>query len=196
MARADAIAAVSETIVGLLRDNYPRAIFGDGLAFELYQPKDFGAPMRDGVAICLWRITRNENGRNLEPRVDSSGKRSGRSTPVDLHYLIVPFAEVAERQQRLLGWIVSAMNDLGVMTANQLNRHFDGAHTFSDAESLNVIPEALPVTDYLTLRDSLHSPPPSASFLVRMLLIANETPLEDYPLTSERDSDPSKPDHL
>jgi hypothetical protein len=44
MANYRAIAAVSATILGLLRDRFPSTDFGGPLNVELYQSKDFQNP--------------------------------------------------------------------------------------------------------------------------------------------------------
>lgn len=186
MARSQAIAAVSATLLGMLRDAYPRDEFGTSLPFELYQPKNFDDPLREGVAICLWRMSPNGNRRNFPNRTDQFGRRFRGSTPLDLYYLMVPFAEQAERQQRLLGWLIRAMHELGPMAPTHLNHYLAESDIFGEAESLDAIPEALAVADYLTLWDRLKRLPPSATYVVRLVLIDSEKPVDEYPLVEER----------
>lgn len=189
MARSQAIAAVSATLLGLLRDSYPRDEFGPSLTFELYQPRNFDDPMREGIAICLWRAAPNGNRRNFPTRTDQFGRRLRGSIPMDLYYLIVPFADQAERQQRLLGWVIRAMHELGPMVPTHLNHYLAESDTFAEAESLDAVPEALSVGDYLTLWDRLKRLPPAATYLVRLLLIDSDKPLDEYPLVEERNLD-------
>jgi hypothetical protein len=189
MARPQAIAAVSATLLGLLRDAYPRDEFGSSLLFELYQPKNFEDPMREGVAICLWRISPNGSRRNFPNRTDRFGRRFRGSIPLDLYYLIVPFAEQSERQQRLLGWLIRAMHELGPMAPTHLNHYLSESDIFAEAESLDAVPEALSVGDYLTLWDRLKRLPPAMTYAVRLLLIDSDKPLDEYPLVQERNLD-------
>ena len=189
MARSQAIAAVSATLLGLLRDAYPRDEFGTSLLFELYQPKNFDDPMREGIAIFLWRTVPNGNRRNYPNRTDRFGRRFRGSIPIDLYYLIVPFAEQAERQQRLLGWAIRAMHELGPMVPAHLNHYLAESDVFTDVESLDAVPEALALGDYLTLWDRLKRLPPAAAYVVRLLLIDSEKPLDEYPLVEERNLD-------
>ena len=189
MARIEAIAAVSATLAGLLKDNYPRAEFGQSLPFELYQPKNFDEPMKEGIGVCLWRVTPNGNRRNFPNRTDRFGRRFRGSVPIDLHYLIVPFAEQAERQQRLLGWVIRAMHEMGPLIPAHLNHYLSESDTFAEAESVEPAADSLGVGDYLTLWDRLKRLPPALTYVVRLLLIDSDQPLDDYPLVEERNLD-------
>jgi hypothetical protein len=189
MARAQGIAAVSATLIGVLRDRYPRDEFGPSLAFELYQARNFDNPMKEGIALCLWRVAPNLNRRNFVTRTDQLGRRFRGSLPIDLFYLIVPFAEQSERQQRLFGWVMRAMHELGPLAPTQLNHYLAESDIFAEAESLDAVAEPLTVADYLTLWDRLKRLPPAATYVMRMLLLDSEIPLDEYPLVEERDFD-------
>jgi len=189
MARAQGIAAVSATLLGLLRDRYPRDEFGPSLAFELYQARNFDAPMKEGIAICLWRVAPNTGRRNFTSRTDALGRRFRGSLPIDLFYLIVPYAEQAERQQRLLGWAMRAMHELGTLAPTQLNHYLAESDVFAEAESLDAVGDPLGVGDYLTLWDRLKRLPPAATYVLRMLLLDSEIPIEEHPLVEERNFD-------
>jgi hypothetical protein len=189
MARAQGIAAVSATLMGLLRDRYPQNEFGPSLAFELYQARNFDNPMKEGIAICLWRVAPNVNRRNFSTRTDRFGRRFRGSLPLDLFYLIVPFAEQSERQQRLLGWLMRTMHELGPLAPTLLNHYLAESDIFGEAESLDAVAEPLSVADYLTLWDRLKRLPPAATYVMRMLLLDSEIPLDEYPLVEERNFD-------
>ena len=189
MARHTAIAAASTALMGLLRDAYPRGAFGNNLNFELYQARDFADPMKEGVAVCLWRIAPNVNQRNLGARTDVFGRRFRPSLPLDLYYLLVPYAEDAERQQRLLGGLVRAMEDLGPLAATHLNHYLAESDTFVETESVDLVHDPLAVADYLTLWDRLQKLPPAATYVMRMLLLDSDVSLDEHPLVRERDLD-------
>lgn len=186
MAGYRAISAASATLQSLLRDRYPRDAFGTGLPVELYQPKDFVTPMNEGIAICLWRVAPNTSRRNLPPRTDPVGRRFKPSLPIDLNYLVVPFADQAERQQRLLGWLLRAMEDLGPMVATQLNHALAESDVFADVELVDLLNDALGLADYLTLWDRIKALPPSATYVMRLLMLDSDVPIETFPLVHER----------
>jgi len=189
MARHVAIAAASASLMGLLRDRYPREAFGNNLNFELYQARDFADPMKEGVAICLWRVIPNVNQRNLGARTDAFGRRFRPSLPIDLYFLLTPYAETAERQHRLLGWLLRAMEDLGPLAATQLNHNLAESDIFAEAESVDLVHDPLPLADYLSLWDRVQKLPPSANYVMRMVLLDSDVTLGEYPLVNERDLD-------
>ncbi|MFL6728634.1 MAG: DUF4255 domain-containing protein [Sphingomicrobium sp.] len=189
MAQTQAIAAVSATLAGLLKDNYPRDEFGQSLPFELYQPKNFDDPMKEGIGVCLWRVNPNGNRRNFPTRTDQFGRKFRGSVPIDLSYLIVPFAENAERQQRLLGWLIRAMHELGPIVPAHLNHYLSESEIFAEAENVDAAPDTLSVADYLTLWDRLKRLPPAVSYIVRLVLIDSDKRLDEYPLVEERNLD-------
>lgn len=189
MARAQGIAAASATLMGLLRDRYPRDEFGPSLAFELYQARNFESPMKEGIAICLWRVAPNVGRRNFTTRTDALGRRFRGSLPIDLYYLIVPYAEQAERQQRLLGWVMRAMHELGTLAPTHLNHYLAESDIFAEAESLDAVADPIPVGDYLTLWDRLKRLPPAATYVLRMLLLDSEIPIEEHPPVEDRNFD-------
>jgi len=189
MANYRAIAAASTTMLGLLRDRFPSADFGGPLQIELYQAKDFGTPMKEGIAICLWRVAPNVSRRTLGPRTDIHGRRFKPSLPIDLYYLMVPFAEQAERQQRLLGWLLRAMQDLGPLVASELNHFLAESDIFAEAETLDLVNDPLVIADQLTLWDRIRQMPPCATYAMRMLLLDSDVALDEYPIVVERDLD-------
>ena len=190
MANYRAIAAASATLQGLLRDRFPSADFGGGsLNVQLYQSKDFASPMKEGLAICLWRVAPNIPRRSQAPRTDIFGRRFKPSLPIDLFYLLVPYADDAERQQRLLGWMLRAMHDLGPLVASELNHFLAESDIFAEAESLDMVQDPLAIADQLTLWDRLRNLPPAVAYVMRMLMLDSEIGLDEYPMVVERDFD-------
>ncbi|MDV3456317.1 Pvc16 family protein [Sphingomonas sp. HF-S4] len=186
MANYRAIAAASTTILGLLRDRFPNGDFGGPLTIELYQAKDFATPMKEGIAICLWRVAPNISRRALGPRTDIHGRRFKPSLPIDLFYLLVPYADDAERQQRLLGWMLRAMHELGPLVASELNHFLAESDIFAEAETLDMVNDPLAIADQLTLWDRIKHMPPAATYAMRMLLLDSDETLDEYPIVTER----------
>lgn len=189
MANHRAIAAASATLMGTLRDRFPASEFGGPLTAALYQAKDFVTPMREGIAICLWRVTPNVSRRATGPRTDIFGRRFKPSLPIDLHYLIVPYADQAERQQRLLGWTLRALDDLGPLVASQLNHFLAESDIFAEAEALDMVFDPLGIGDQLSLWDRIKAMPPCATYAMRLLMLDSEIALDEYPLVTERQFD-------
>jgi Pvc16 N-terminal domain len=189
MANYRAIAAASAAIKGLLRDRFPSAELGGPLNIELYQAKDFTNPMKDGIAVCLWRVAPNISRRATGTRTDIMGRKFKPSLPIDLFYLLVPYAETAERQLRLLGWMLRAMEDLGPLVASQLNHFLAESDIFAEAESLDMVNDPMSIADQLTLWDRIKTMPPSATYAMRLLMLDSDQRIEEFPLVVERELD-------
>lgn len=169
MAGAYAVAAVGKAILTFLESACPRTEFPSA-AFELYNAKNFLNPMEEGIALYLHRLTPANNVRNLPPRIAPDGTRFRPSLPVDLHYLLIPYARDTEQQQRLLGWAMRAMEDLTVLGPGLLNQPGPEHDLFSDAESIDVIMEMLSIQDIGSIWEvAKPAIQPSVSYIVRML---------------------------
>jgi hypothetical protein len=175
MANHRAIAAVSTALEGLIRDGYPRDEFGSGLNVTLYQTRDFETPMQEGISVYLYRVAPNGTVRNRSVRRNAAGEAYRPSLPVDLHYLLTPWAQDVERQHRMLGWVMRLMEDMGVLGAGLLNHYLGDADTFGAHEGVEVVLDPLAFGDYLTLWDRLRPRlPASATYVVRAVPVDSE----------------------
>jgi hypothetical protein len=187
MANYRAIAATSSALRGLIYDRYPRDEFGTGLEVALYQTRDFQTPMQDGFSIYLFRVAVNGSVRNLTLRRSPDGRRFRPSLPLDLQYMITPWAQNVERQHRMLGWVMRMLEDLGEMSAGHLNHYMQEIDTFNPKEGLEIICEPLSLSDYLTLWDRLVPRlPASATYVLRMVFIDSDVHMVDGPLVDTR----------
>jgi hypothetical protein len=187
MANYRAIAATSTALAGLIRDRYPRSEFGAGLDIQLYQTRDFENPMQDGFSIYLYRVAVNGAMRNLTLRRTPDGRRFRPSLPLDLYYMITPWAQDIERQHRMLGWVMRMLDDTSVLSAGHLNHYLPETDTFTPHEGLEIICEPLSLSDYLTLWDRLVPRlPASATYALRMVLLDSDIQVPDAPLVQSR----------
>lgn len=152
MANTLAIAAVSRTILSLIEQHCPRELLISP-KFELYTTAQLDKPMAEGVSLCLYRVVLNAMGRNLPPRRTSDGLCWRPSMPVDLHFLITPWASDGERQQRLIGWLLRFLEDTSVLPAGLLNSVMSEPDIFRDDEVAEIVLDSLPLADYLGLWD-------------------------------------------
>jgi len=180
MANYRAIAATSTALAGLIRDRYPRPEFGAGLDIALYQTRDFENPMQDGFSIYLYRVAVNGAVRNLTLRRSPDGRRFRPSLPLDLYYMVTPWAQDIERQHRMLGWVMRLLDDTAVLSAGHLNHYLAETDTFAATEGLEIVCDPLTLSDYLTLWDRLRPRlPASATYVLRMVLIDSDVHLPD-----------------
>lgn len=187
MADYRAIAATSNTLEGLIRDRYPRDEFGDGLQVSLYQTRDFADPMQDGFSVYLYRVSINGNRRNHVARRTADGRRLRPSLPVDLAYMITPWAQDVERQHRMLGWVMRLMEDQAILSAGHLNHYMPETDTFAPNEAVEIVCEPLSLADYLTLWDRLLPRlPASATYGIRMVLLDSDIAVDEAPRVQTR----------
>lgn len=179
MASFLAIGATSAALTGLIRDHYPRDQFGSTLDIALYQARDFESPMREGFSVFLFRVAVNGTVRNMSLRRAPDGRRFRSSLPLDLHYLITPWAEDVEQQHRMLGWVMRFIEDQGVLSAGHLNHYVAETDIFAPHEGLEIICDPLALTDHLNLWDRLRARfPISVSYSVRMVPIDSRIEVE------------------
>ncbi|HEV8551139.1 MAG TPA: DUF4255 domain-containing protein [Polyangiaceae bacterium] len=176
MATQFAIAAVGQSILGLLQDACPRAEFPTA-SFELYQSKSFTTPMEEGISLYLYRVAVNGSRRNLPPRIDKSGKRHRAALPLDLFYMLTPWAKTAERQHRLLGWAMRTLEETPTLPSGLLNHYAVPEHdAFEPNETVTVIQEPISVQDMFNLWDfAKHQIQVSATYAVRLVPLDSAT---------------------
>jgi hypothetical protein len=180
MANYRAIAATGATLTGLINDRYPRGEFGT-LDVQLYQTSDFGSPMRNGFSVFLYRVSVNGSIRNMTYRRSPDGRRFRPSLPLDLQYMITPWAENTERQLRMLGWVMRMLEDQGTLSASHLNHYIGETDTFAAIESVDIICDPLVLADYFTIWDRLRTLPPSTTYVLRMVVVDSDVSVDDGP---------------
>jgi hypothetical protein len=186
MATYRAIAAAGAAIRGLIRERYPRGDFGT-LNVDCYQAKEVEKGITgDGFAILLWRVTINVQRRARGPRIDIFGRRFKPSLPIDLSFLVIPVAGAAEKQLRMLGWVMRALEDAGPLTASQLNHYLAEDDIFAPGEEVDLVCDPLSLADHLTFWDRIRKHPLSANYLMRMLLIDSEQSIDEAGIVLER----------
>lgn len=187
MATYNAIAAVSKAVLELVRTNYPRAQL-QSPSFAIYTPAQLDKPMAEGFSVCLYRLALNPLGRNLPPRRDEDGLQWRPSLPLDLYYLLTPWAGDGERQQRLLGWTARFLEDLSVLPAALLNSYMPEPDTFRADEAAEIVLDTLSLADYLTLWDKFAPHlQTSLTYVVRMVELDSTLALQQAALVQTRD---------
>jgi hypothetical protein len=107
------------------------------------------------------------------------GRRFRPSLPVDLHYMVTPWARSAGQQHRMLGWAMRMLEDLGTLSASHLNHYIAETSTFAPTEAVDIVCDPLALNDYLTLWDRLRTLPASASYVLRMAMLDSTVEISD-----------------
>ena len=122
----------------LLKQSWQRDLFENrDLQFQVYQTQDFATPMSTGVSLYLYRVTVNIVQRTPRLRPAAGGLQRRPQLPLDLHFLLTPWADHASLAQAILGWTMRTIEDTAVLPAGLLNAVSDGV--FSDDETIEIV---------------------------------------------------------
>jgi len=195
VASTDGIAATTRAFLGLLEEACPRGRFPGPLAFAPVHPAvytDTKTPP-DGFTLCLYRVAASTARRNLPPRLTPEGRRMKPSLPLDLHYLLTPWAASAETQQRLLAWALRQLEDTPVLVPAQLNRYLRAADVFREDEAVEIVADPLSLADFTALWDKLKPQfQASMTYVARMVLIDSDLSVSEGPPVRTREFDYAK----
>lgn len=190
MASYLAIAAVARTLLRLIEEQCPRDEFTSTPQFQLYQSHDFGTTLvGEGFSLMLYRVTVNA-ARNQAPRRGPDGVKRRPALPLDLHFLLTPWAGEAERQMRLLGWAMRFLEDNASLPANVLNHSLTRREraVFHPDESVELFCDPPGLADYLGLWDKYKTRwQTSVTYVARMVLLESDLTLRDEELVRIRD---------
>ena len=184
MATYNAIAAVTHTVLSLLRDACPRDVFPEA-RFDPQELTNESRPGGDSVTLLLYRVSLNgRRAVHQAPRAD--GRRLRPAIGLDLFYLLSVWGRTVEQQQRLLGWCVRELANHASLPAGVLNQHHLGpTDTFNPTEDLELSCEPLALQDLSSLWDVMKPHVPlSMAYVVHMVpidsldLIPAETPVQ------------------
>jgi hypothetical protein len=180
LATYHAIATLGQALAGMLKTASAGTEF-DGFKFELYQAGDFkSTPVTEGVTLYLYRVAINTARRNLPPSVGPDGRRYRPAVPVDLYYLLTPWAKSAAKQHRLLGWAMRALQDTTVLPASLLNHYAPETEAFRAPETVELICEPVSVQDMMNILDPVDlNQQLSVTYVARMISIESTVPVEE-----------------
>lgn len=186
MASYNAISVVSQAILDLLRYADTPSEFNT-LEYHLYDANDFLTPIPRGFSLYLWRVSISQSRRNLPPRRLPDGRVFRPSLPLDLHYLLTPWADDPGTQQRMLGWAMRVIEDVTVFPASVLNFGPSEINTFAAQEAVELICDPLALNDHFNLWDKLKTKmQTSMTYQARNILIDSQRTVTEGDLVQTR----------
>ncbi|MBI3941560.1 MAG: DUF4255 domain-containing protein [Chloroflexi bacterium] len=189
MATYQAITATSEAIRGLLESAAADSEFA-GTRFELYQASDFQTAADGVVSLYLYKVGVNTTRRNLPPRLGPDGRRYRPSLPLDLSYMLTPWAKKAEMQQRLLGWCVRVLEDTPLLPAGLLNYHSAEPDIFASNETVELTLEVLTLQDWVNIwQIAQANQQASVTYLARIVAVDSNVPMPEAGPVQTREFD-------
>jgi hypothetical protein len=154
MASYRAIGATCEGVLRLLRQAWTLALFYDTeLQFEVYSTKDFATPMETGVSLFLYKAGRNELQRTPPAKPDPQGRPRRPQLPLNLYFLLTPWAKEASLEHEVLGWMMRTLEDSPILPAGLLNSAIAGV--FDPEETVEIVPGDLTYEELFRIWDVL-----------------------------------------
>lgn len=186
MANYQAISAVSQALVGYLQNAIRVSDFPTATV-KLCLPTEYKTKPIDGITILLYRTAVNTAQRNMTARVRPDGQRYRLALPVDLFYLITPWASNPEQQHLLLGWALRTLEDTPEFPPALLDHYRTGlAPIFKPTETIQITYDSLSIQDLNAVMEifKAQGQPPQLSipYIVRMVALES---LEERTLAPE-----------
>ena len=139
MASYLAIEATCIAVMRQLQQSWQPDMFNQApLQFEVYHTKNFNNPMDTGVSLFLYRVMINTVQRTPPGRPAPDGTPVRPQLPVDLHFLLTPWAKESSLEQEILGWFMRAIEDMPILPSGILNSF--KANIFQPDETVEIVP--------------------------------------------------------
>lgn len=112
----------------LLRQQWQPARFNNNVGdFQVFQTEQFNTrPISVGVSLYVYRVLISSVQRTSPPRPRNDGLVNRRQLPVEVYFLLTPWATTASMELEILGWMLRTLEDYPIMPAGLLNTPIDG----------------------------------------------------------------------
>lgn len=156
MADVRAIYAVGSSLITWLNRAYDAFEWpGDpkdkpSCSFQLVSSQELtGTPkLSPGVIFFLYRVLPNQHARHPSPRTTSASGRT--SLALDLHYLVFPWVDTAQKESLLLAWTMRALESHPVIGPGDL---VDGG--FTEGQGVQIVLGELSNEDLMRIWDAV-----------------------------------------
>lgn len=183
MATFQAIGSVAEAVARLLGQTWqPSLLNGIELQFEVYQGKDFSAPMDAGVSVFVYQVGVNKVQRTLPP----ADPQHRRPLPLDVCLLLTAWAQDASAEHAILGWAMRAIDDHPILSSGFLNAFIPGV--FRPEETVELVPAELTNDEVFQLWQVLpNSLQLSAPYVARVVRVESDLTVPQDPRVRTRE---------
>jgi hypothetical protein len=187
MANYRAIGATCEAVVRLLQQAWRPELFDNAeLQFKVYRTKSFTTPMDVGVSLFLYRVLLNGVQRIPPSRPGPHGQPRRPQLPLELHFLLTPWAKDASLEQEILGWMMRALEDTPILPAGILNML--APDVFAAEETVEIVVGQLANEEIFRIWDVLPNDfQISVPYIARVVRIDSELDLREAGPVVRRD---------
>lgn len=149
MAGADAVRDVADTLVSLLREGIPSL---DPARITVATPDIFEQlrdPVKPNITISLYHLSVNPQMRNSPRRVRPDGQLQPTPLPLELSFLITPWAKDTRDELRIAGRILQVLYERRELGAADL-----AGPSWEPDDTVQLILESLPLEDHYRIWDA------------------------------------------
>jgi hypothetical protein len=171
MATADVVHDMGQSLHQVLRSSIDTSIVGE---IRLSTPEQFESlpdAGRTTLTIFLYRVSVSSEMRNMPRRTLPDGRTTRPPLPIELRYLITPWASTPASEYFMAGHVMRALYDHA-----EMGPPFLVGTSWTPNDSVQVILEALPIEDHTRIWDTVRKPYRlSLTYLVRVIGIDPDT---------------------
>lgn len=155
MARANVLHDLSDTLVFLLKAALSPGLVESGniMAATPDQFKNLNPPAKPTVTVFLYRVGVNPELRNGPRRLRPDGQRTRPLLPLELAYLITPWAKETRDEYRIAGRILQVLYDRAELGPADLQ-----GTAWSADDSVQLVLDPLPLEDQFRLWETADIP--------------------------------------
>lgn len=155
MADYQAIAATSDAIINLLRQSWDASLMTHNgtMNFEVYDTGNFETPMSLGISLFVYHISIDTMHRTYPPRPRDDNRKNRRELPLNVHFILTPWATSASQVLILTAWMMRVLEDNTMLSAGLLNVPID--NVFYDDEFVKVTPTGISSDEALRIWEQL-----------------------------------------
>lgn len=179
MASYRAIGAACEAVIRLLQQSWQPARFDDApLQFKVYATKDFeDRTIASGVSLFLYRVAVSPVQRT-SPGKRKDGKLHRPQLPLELYFILTPWAQQASLEHEILGWMMRTIEDTPILSAGVLNTLLP--NVFAPEETVEIVQGQLTNEEMFRVWDVLPGDYRiSVPYMARTVRIDSELALPD-----------------
>ena len=184
MANLYAVHSVGLSLVTYLRNAYPEPLRSEHpCQFRLISSGELAEPDDIGTAVTLYLYSISKN---KYPQCKPGENRSREalfSLSIDLHYLIIVWANSALVEHSLIAWVMSQLNQHPILDMSTLSS--EGGWLPND--QVHIVPTELSTEDLMRIWDALTpSYRLSVPYIARVIRIDPEPITENLPVVAKR----------
>ncbi len=166
MATVDAVSHAVETILFLLRSRIPPLVDpAQIVAARPDQFEDFPDALQPAITVFLYRISIHEETRNSLRRILPDGRMTRPLLPLNLYFMITPWARSVSDEHLVLGRVMQALYDNAELGPAQLQ-----GNAWETNDSVQLLFDSLPIEDHYRIWETTELPYRlSATFIARVV---------------------------